>query len=236
MKNTKLMKELFYDWKRFEVGYISILLLTQIVVYIIAPDSVIGMLSGTVGVVCMVYGMKGRKVSFVFGTIQCLAMTYIAWKSRAYGSFLMDIFYVISQPIGYFMWGQNDAVRQFSIRGKIAIAVTAFVAWLSGWGILYKIGGRLPYFDSVNFVISFIAQVLYILKFKENWSLWILVDIANVTYWLILTLQFITGNITSGNDSLGQYLSQTALQAALLFNAIYAVKVWETMSKKTNKN
>jgi nicotinamide mononucleotide transporter len=53
--------------------------------------------------------MKGRKVTFIFGFIQCVAMTYIAWQSHTWGTFVMDIFYVISQPIGWFMWGHDDA-------------------------------------------------------------------------------------------------------------------------------
>ena len=62
------------------------------------------------------------------------------------------------------------------------------------------------------------------LKYKENWSLWIVVNTAAVIYWTILTVQFIMGVNTQGQ--LGMYLSQVALQGALLFNAIYANRVW----------
>lgn len=89
-----IMKELFSDWKPFEVGYVAILILLQIFAYIIAPDSIIGMISGITGVLCLVYGMKGRKITFLFGIIQCLAMTYIAFISQAYGSFAMNIIVV----------------------------------------------------------------------------------------------------------------------------------------------
>ena len=87
-------------------------------------------------------------------------------------------------------------------------------------------GAQLPYFDSINFVISFIAQVLYVLKYNENWSLWIFVNIANFVYWSILSVQMMMGDNTIG--TLGANLSQVALQAALLFNAVYAQKVWNS--------
>ena len=219
-----LYHQLFDDWKRFEVIYIAILLILQILAYAIAPDSLIGMVSGLVGVICLVYGMKGRKITFIFGIIQCLAMTYIAWESKAYGSFLMDIFYVISQPIGWFMWGQDEAIRSFRKETRNYLFIGAFVAWGIGWFVLAMVGGQLPYFDSINLVISMIAQVLYIFKFKENWSLWIVVNIANVLYWVILIAQFMTGQTDIG--TLGGCLSQVALQLALLFNQIYANKVW----------
>lgn len=182
------------------------------------------MISGVAGVLCLVYGMKGRKISFIFGTIQCIAMTYIAWISHAYGSFAMDIIYIISQPIGWFMWGKNEATHSFEANTRRKIFLTAFIAWIIGWFVLSMLGGQLPYLDSINFIISLIAQLLYILKYKENWSLWIIVNIANATYWTILTIQMLMGENSIG--SLGANLSQVALQFALLFNSVYANKVW----------
>ncbi|HFI0092621.1 TPA: nicotinamide riboside transporter PnuC [Streptococcus suis] len=219
-----IMKELFSDWKPFEVGYVAILILLQIFAYIIAPDSIIGMISGITGVLCLVYGMKGRKITFLFGIIQCLAMTYIAFISQAYGSFAMNIIYVISQPIGWFMWGQDEAIRSFTQKQRKTIFIGAFFAWLIGWAVLAMLQGQLPYFDSINLVVSLIAQTLYIFKYRENWSLWIIVNIANVLYWIILTVQFMIGQTEIG--TLGGNLSQVALQTALLFNSIYATKVW----------
>lgn len=231
MSNTQIEKQhnwwysqLFTNWKKFEISYISILILLQLIVYTIVPDSVIGMISGVAGVLCLVYGMKGRKISFIFGTIQCIAMTYIAWISHAYGSFAMDIIYIISQPIGWFMWGKNEATHSFEANTRRKIFLAAFIAWIIGWFVLSMLGGQLPYLDSINFIISLIAQLLYILKYKENWSLWIIVNIANATYWTILTIQMLMGENSIG--SLGANLSQVALQFALLFNSVYANKVW----------
>ena len=219
-----LYTQLFTNWKKFEVSYVVALILLQFVVYAIAPDSFIGMISGVTGVLSLIYGMKGRKISFIFGIVQCVAMTYIAWISHAYGSFAMDIIYVISQPIGWFMWGRDEATHSFSRNGRRLIFGGAFIAWIIGWVVLSALNGQLPYFDSINFVVSLIAQALYVLKFRENWSLWIFVNIANVLYWSILTIQTLMGHNDIG--SLGAELSQVALQAALLVNSIYANKVW----------
>lgn len=196
----------------------------QIGVYFIAPDSWIGMVSGVAGTLCLVYGMKGRKISFIFGIVQCLAMTYVAWISHAYGSFAMDIFYVISQPIGWFMWGHDEATHTFKAETRRWLFIGAFIAWLIGWWVLSMLHGQLPYFDAINLVVSVIAQILYILKYQENWSLWIVVNSANIIYWGILSVQTVMGITTIG--TLGANLSQVALQAALLFNSLYATKVW----------
>lgn len=63
-KDSWLFKQLFANWKKFEITYILILLFLQVIVYIIAPDSFIGMISGVFGVLCLIYGMKGRKINF----------------------------------------------------------------------------------------------------------------------------------------------------------------------------
>lgn len=57
--------------------------------------------------------------------------------------------------------------------------------------IFAHLEGQLPYFDSINFVVSLIAQLLYILKYKENWSLLIVLNIANLAYWSILSVQMV---------------------------------------------
>ncbi len=221
---TWIYNQLFTNWKKFEVSYIAALLLLQFVVYAIEPDSPIGMISGVAGVISLVLAMKGRRICFFFGIIQCLAMTYIAWISHAYGSFAMDIVYVISQPIGWFMWGKDQATKSFEKNTRYKIFAGAFVAWIIGWFVLGNLEGQLPYLDSMNLVVSLIAQLLYILKYQENWSLWIVVNIANLIFWSVLTYQTITG--TNDVGTLGANMSQVALQAALLFNSIYANKVW----------
>ncbi|EMF0277970.1 nicotinamide mononucleotide transporter, partial [Enterococcus hirae] len=49
-------------------------------------------------------------------------------------------------------------------------------------------------------------------------------------YWSVLTIQILNGDTAIG--TLGANLSQVALQAALLFNSIYATKVWAENSRK----
>ncbi|KLK96096.1 nicotinamide mononucleotide transporter [Lactococcus lactis subsp. lactis] len=53
-KDSWLFKQLFANWKKFEITYILILLFLQVIVYIIAPDSFIGMISGVFGVLCLI--------------------------------------------------------------------------------------------------------------------------------------------------------------------------------------
>src|SRR5699024_2916980 len=145
IKQNWITQQLFIGWKKFEISYILVLLGIQILAFIIAPDSWIGMISGLTGVIALVYGMKGRKISFIFGLIQTISMAYIAWISHAYGSFAMDLIYVISQPIGWFMWGRDEATHSFQPKTRRLIFGGAFIAWGIGWFVLATLHGQLPY-------------------------------------------------------------------------------------------
>ena len=86
--------------------------------------------------------------------------------------------------------------------------------------------GQVPYLDALNLVIPLVAESLFVLKYQETWPIWTVVNGMAFIYWTLLTVQFIMGMTQTG--TLGMYLSQAALQGSLLFNAIYANKVWKS--------
>lgn len=232
-KNTNsICYQLFGGWTNFEIFYITSLLWIQVAVYIIAPDSYVGMISGIAGVLAVVLGMKGRKLNFIFGVIQCAAMAFIAFKVHSYGYFIMSLVYLISMPIGFLLWGKNEdkTVKFLSSLQLIILLCAAIVAWYICGLILEQIDGQLPYLDSLNLIIPLIAQALYVLKYKENWILWIVVNIVSFCYWIVLAYQVLEGCADEGT-TLGASLSQMALQGALLFNSIYALIIWNHYSK-----
>ena len=49
----RFYSQLFTNWKRFEVAYVTILILLQLVVFAIVPDSPIGMISGVAGIIAL---------------------------------------------------------------------------------------------------------------------------------------------------------------------------------------
>ena len=68
-----------------------------------------------------------------------------------------DLFYVISQPIGWFMWGHDDATKRFSPQARRWVFAGVVVAYFIGWYVIGLFHGQLPCFDSFNLVVSFIS-------------------------------------------------------------------------------
>ncbi len=66
--------ELFGGWKAFEVVWLFIFLAAQIGTYIVNPDSLVAMVSGVTGILCVVFVSKGKISNYLFGLI--FAYTY----------------------------------------------------------------------------------------------------------------------------------------------------------------
>ena len=61
---------------------------------------------------------------------------------------------------------------------------------LVGWAILYVILGlftdcQAPLLDSVSTAIAIAAQILMMLRYRENWILWMIVDVICIVLFTI---------------------------------------------------
>ena len=56
----RLKEEFFIRLEPFEVAWVVIFLAAQIIAYVLAPDSPLGMISGIAGILCVVLVRKGK--------------------------------------------------------------------------------------------------------------------------------------------------------------------------------
>ncbi len=79
MNWTERLKEEFLSgWKPFEVAWVVIFLAAQIIAYVLAPDSPLGMISGIAGILCVVLVSKGKISNYFFGLIFCLYLFFMS--------------------------------------------------------------------------------------------------------------------------------------------------------------
>ena len=72
MNWTERLKEEFLSgWKPFEVVWVVIFLAAQIIAYVLAPDSPLGMISGIAGILCVVLVSKGKIFHHNLSVILC---------------------------------------------------------------------------------------------------------------------------------------------------------------------
>lgn len=213
-----------YNW--FERSFMLAMVLLQIIVYYFVPDSLIGMICGIAGVICVVLTAKGKLSSYIFNFIQMLTYMYICWNSKIYLEFGEQVFYFVVCIFGVFAWKKNMvkddngneyvAAKKFKPWHWVATVVITVISTLAfgcfGDNIL---GSTLSYLDAFTISLSVIAQLLMVWRYREQWAIWILIDGASLVMFILL-----------GNWSM------VAMYVAWTINALYGWWNWTKLSKR----
>ena len=231
MKKVKefLLNELWMGYNLFEKLFLIGMLLLQIIVYIIVPDSVIGIISGISGIFSVVLCAKG-KISFYFiGFVQTISYIYLAFTNAFYGEVIENIFYLVTMVWGIFLWkknmqknddGTSDVLaRKFTpTQWVISVIGTAVLTFIVGF-LLDKIGNNQAYLDAATNVMAIVAQFLMIWRFREQWLWWIIINVICIVMW------FNAGN-----------WSMVAMYIAWTVNAAYGWCNWSKLNKEQTES
>lgn len=216
--------EFWNGYTLFEKLFLLSMLVLQIVVYIIVPDTVIGIISGISGVISVVLCAKG-KISFYFiGFVQTTSYLYLAWQNALYGEVIENIFYLVTMVWGIFLWKKNMQKNEdgtSDVKAKkftwwqwlISIVGTIIATAIVGmW--LDSIGSNQAYLDAATNVMAIFAQFLMVWRFREQWAWWTVIDVICIVMW------FNIGN-----------WSMVAMYIAWTINAIYGWYNWSKLNK-----
>ena len=223
-KYLQLIKEeLFGGCKFFEVIWLVAFIAAQIYAFVQDPATWLDMISGIAGIICVVFVSKGKISNYFFGLIFAYTYFYVAWRANYIGEMNSVLYiYLPSQFIGYFMW-KNNTARDAGSEAVVAKALT-----LKGWvimlaiislgtfgfiQILHAVGGSSAGLDGATTVITFVAQAMMILRYREQWLLWIALNILSIVLWA---------------DKPAMYL----MYGAYLCNSLYGYYNWTKLIKK----
>ena len=178
------------------------------------------------GVICVVLCAAGNRQSYYWGFVNIFCYIVIAWINRYYGEVMLNgLYYLPMQFFGLRSWKAhyNDDANQvraekmngkqlilFIVASTISVLVyKLFLDWLKGGSTLL---------DSTSTVLSLFACFLMVKRYREQWILWILIDVVTVGMWVI------------AKDGL-----MTAMWSVYLINAAYGFIMW-TKAAKGNIN
>lgn len=235
MKKLKqIMKMEFSNWKKSEVIWLSVALLTILGLSIYWKDSWIGITAAVSGVLCVVLTGKGKLSSYILGIINVVFYSITAYHAKYYGEVMLNmIYYLPMNFVGLIAWSKhmNEETGEVE-KKKMPVKSSVLVYAITGIGIigyglaLKKMGGNLPFVDSMSTVVSVVAQILCIKRYVEQWVLWIVVDIVTVIMWIAA---FFNG---------GESVATLLMWSVYLINAIIMFIKWskETKGEKANGN
>ena len=177
------------DWLLIVAG-----LVLQATVFAITGDSMLSLVTGMLGVFSVTLCSQRKVSSFVFGVFQIGCYMVLAARQHFYGELVENAFYMLTTLYGAYAWSRNydsgddgNSVQARHLTAKgWAVTLATFVAGtLAGYLILRKTADPHPLLDTVSSVPAFVAQVLMMLRYREQWIFWIAVDVIKVAMWIM---------------------------------------------------
>lgn len=179
--------------KRFDRIFLISGLIVQVLTYWLAPSQPMALVSGLLGIVSVILCSQGNIWTFFFGFGQILTYSYLCYLERFYAGLAMNAFYFLSQIYGIFAWRKlrtDDGViisprslpmKQFVPLCMVVLLLAIGVGWLLG----HNTNDSQPYMDAITTVVSILAQVMMVMAIRQQWWLWLFVDILFVIMWII---------------------------------------------------
>ena len=199
----KILKNEFIDGKSwFDWAFLCVGLMLQIIAIIAGvitdnPDSIGLMISGLSGVISVILCSQGKISFYLFGYIQLLTYVFcFSIPNNLHGETLENGMYLLTMLYGIHAWLKNyrrDKVtesieiksRKLTLTGNTTIAVI-FIVGVIGYYLflknvpLFGVMDSDPFIDSLTSVPAYIAQILMVLGFREQWVYWFILDVSSV--------------------------------------------------------
>lgn len=222
------MRKALRGWSLYELAWLGLFSGVAIWLTIITKDSLFGFTVFFTGVWCVVLAAKGNLLTYVFGMYNTLGYAYLAYSNGLFGEVMLNLlFFVPMNVIGYFMWkrhrkGEKLVMRQLQNKDLYRVALVCVLgSILLGFGLSFIPAQNSPYIDAITTVLSIVATFLMVKRFKEQWLLYIVLNIFTVLLWVIRTI-----------DGSPDGVLMIVMWSAYLINAGYGYYTWNKGAKE----
>lgn len=225
------MNKVWGGWNRFEIGWLALFTSIAVVLTVLMKDSVFGFTVFITGVLCVVLAAKGNLMSYVFGMYNTLGYAYVAYANGLFGEVMLNLlFFVPMNVIGFYMWKKNTqesgklTMRKMGLQGLLSVAAICIMgSAVMGFGLSFIPGQNSPYIDAMTTVLSIVATLLMVRRFKEQWLVYIVLNMFTVLLWVIRMV-----------DGSQEALLMIVMWGAYLVNAVYGYYNWSKGAKEVS--
>lgn len=185
----KIRNNFFDSW--FGLIFLMIGIIIQCVVYQLTNSSILSLVSGISGIFAVVLCSQRKFIFYAFAWCQLITYVILAYEQKLYGEIIENIFYAITMVVGMFMWLSNydDKKEQVIVRQQkpwelLATFILMFVVIYIFYSHLNLTDDTQPFLDSATTVPAFIAQLLMIMRYREQWVFWLIIDVGSILMWI----------------------------------------------------
>ena len=178
---------------RFNYLFLVVGLAIQVVTYSFLPSNQpLSLISGLLGVCSVVLGAQGNILTFFFGFAQVITYTYLCWIECFYAEIAMNIYYFVTMIYGVYVWRKRLTGRSLQVQTRVLslraipllVLLILLLSLLVGYLLARYTDDSQPYLDAFTTIPALVAQILMIMAYREQWYLWLFVDILATIMWL----------------------------------------------------
>ena len=183
-------------WNAFEITWLLSFSALAIALSILWKNSFLDFSVFLSGVLCVVLAAKGNIWTYSFGMYNTFGYAYLAYTNGLYGEMGLNLFFFVPMNVvGYVLWKpklEGGYVQMRALKPS-QILLTAVASLLGILGLGYSLSlipsQNNPYIDAITDVLSVFATFLMVYRFREQWLLYILLNVFTVLLWSIRTAQ-----------------------------------------------
>lgn len=222
----------FSDWSFKEKLWLAFVLTFQTVAWIINKESAFMLIMTLTSSLNLVLGAKGKVAGLYFAIINSAMYAYSCLAIPLYGEIMYNILYSIPvSASAIYLWKKNTAsdgevkFRTMSKNFIIGTLVVTIIAIFAYSQLLKWMGGNFAFMDSLTTVVSVIASMLYLLRYSEQWLMWVIVNALSIVMWIMVLM--------SGDKSA---ILIIIMKIVNLCNSSYGYWNWKKIAKKVENH
>lgn len=181
------------------------------------------------GILCVGLIAVGRREGYLLGLYNSLTYAILAYGNGLYGEVYLNLFFFVpTGVIGFFIWRRHTLESKIVVMRSLlwkarAIVAAVCIACIFGLGTLLALNAdqNTPYIDASTNVLSIVATFLMVWRYKEQWVLYIILNVISIIMWALRVLD--------GGDAGVLMLLMWCL---FLVNAIFGYWRWHMGSRQ----
>ncbi len=155
--------------------------------------TVLNFISAVCGCFCIFFCAKASISNFAFGLINTIVYAIYLWYWKIYGTFALEMLVYLPFNIGsWIAWSKHrdetqlelTKAKKLDIYQDVIVGCIIVISTVIYHFILERIGGTTPWLDAATVAIGIIATALELMRFREQYVLWIITDVVAVAMYI----------------------------------------------------